>query len=147
MFLPFFCLANIYRPSLGKMRLGRPNQNQSISLKFYLRKKKNILLRIVCTTMFRYLNFNFDFHLFLKIYFKNVSKNHLSKCLIIYIIIINKIVFWKSDGDALLWSFCWCQLNLFHQIAMDNEWIRLFWNFKNSNFGKMQLNIFTMKIN
>ena len=43
----FFCLADIYRPSLGKVQLGKPNPNQSQSLNFYLRKKKKILLRIV----------------------------------------------------------------------------------------------------
>ena len=36
----FFCLANIYRPSLGKVRLGKPNQTQQ-GLNFYLWKKKN----------------------------------------------------------------------------------------------------------
>ena len=36
----FFCPANIYRPSLGKVRLGRPNPNQSQLINFYLRIKK-----------------------------------------------------------------------------------------------------------
>ena len=35
----FFCLANIYRPSLGKVWLGRPNPNLFESLNFYLRRK------------------------------------------------------------------------------------------------------------
>ena len=49
----FFCLANIYRPSLGKVQLSRPNPKLIHPLNFYLRRKikKNILLRIVCTTM------------------------------------------------------------------------------------------------
>ena len=47
----FFCPANIYRPCLGKVRLGRPNPKLIQLLNFYLgRKKKPILLRIECTT-------------------------------------------------------------------------------------------------
>ena len=57
----FFCPANIYRPSLGKVGLGRPNPNLSQSLNIYFRKK-NILLRIACTTMYHCPIFNF--HLF-----------------------------------------------------------------------------------
>ena len=34
-----FCLANIYRPSLGKVWLGRPNPKQFQALNFYLRSK------------------------------------------------------------------------------------------------------------
>ena len=36
----FFCLANIYRPSLGKVRLGRPNLKPLQPLNFYLRRKR-----------------------------------------------------------------------------------------------------------
>ena len=58
----FFCLPNIYRPSLGKVWLGRPNPNQQNSLNFYLRKKKNtILLRIVWTTIYNESPPNFQF--------------------------------------------------------------------------------------
>ena len=46
----FFCPANIYRPSLGKVWLGRSNPKLIQPLNFYLRRKKSILLRIVCTT-------------------------------------------------------------------------------------------------
>ena len=47
----FFGPANIYRPILGKVRLGRPNPIRIQPLNFYLRrKKKTILPRIVCTT-------------------------------------------------------------------------------------------------
>ena len=46
--------------------------------------------------------FNFNFNLFLNNIFKNVSKN-LLKCLSIYIIIINKKIFFcKSGGASLL---------------------------------------------
>ena len=36
----FFGLPNIYRPSLGKVWLGRPNPKSIQLLNFYLRKKK-----------------------------------------------------------------------------------------------------------
>ena len=45
----FFCLANIYRPSLGKVWLGRPNPNISQSLNIYLKREKKTFLRIVCS--------------------------------------------------------------------------------------------------
>ena len=48
----FFCPTNIYRPSLGKVWLGRPNSKLIPALNFYLRRrKKTIILRILCTTM------------------------------------------------------------------------------------------------
>ena len=57
----FFCPANIYRPSLGKVWLGRPNPKLIPLLNFYLgrRRKKTILLRIVCTTMVQSTILNF----------------------------------------------------------------------------------------
>ena len=36
----FFCEANIYRPGLGKVRLGRPNPKLLQPLNFYFRRKK-----------------------------------------------------------------------------------------------------------
>ena len=38
--LAFFCPANIYMPSLGKVRLGRPNPTPFQRFYFYLRRKK-----------------------------------------------------------------------------------------------------------
>ena len=74
--LAFFCLANIYRTSLGKEQLGKPNPNQSKSLNFYLRRKKNILLRIECTTMFAA-----RFAILILIYFlKNILKMYQKTC-------------------------------------------------------------------
>ena len=70
----FFYLANIYRPSLGKVQFGWPNPNQSPSLNFYLKGKKNILHRIVSTTMLCRPIFSFHFHLFLKNIFKKCIK-------------------------------------------------------------------------
>ena len=50
--LSIICSANIYRPSLGKVQLGRPNPKPIPPLNLYLRrKKKTILPQIVCTTM------------------------------------------------------------------------------------------------
>ena len=68
LFLPFFCLVNIYRLSLRKVGLGRPNPKLLQPLNLYLRKKRKKihLLRIVCTTMYRSPILNFDFDLFKK---------------------------------------------------------------------------------
>ena len=67
----FFCPANIYRPSLGKVRLGRPNQKLIQPPNFYLRRKKiTILLRIVCTTTVQWPIFIY----LKKKTFKNVTK-------------------------------------------------------------------------
>ena len=73
-----FFLANIYRPSLGKVQLGRPNPTQLQRLNFYPRKK-NILLRIICTTNPQILIFNFDFHLLLKNILINLYKKMFFK--------------------------------------------------------------------
>ena len=77
-FFVFFCWANIYRPSLGKVQLGRPNPKLIQPLNFYLRRKrnKNILLRIVCATADWSWIFNFNFHLFKKKNYPNFQKNN-----------------------------------------------------------------------
>ena len=122
MFLPFFCLDDIYRPGLEKVQFGRPNPNQHNSLNFYLKRKKkhstqhcmyyNILPQI----------FNFHFSLFLKKILKNVSKN-LSKCLTIYII-INFFFFNQmpkhccevfADVNAIYFTVLWWIMN-------DSDW-------------------------
>ena len=75
----FFYPANIYRPSLGKVQLGRPNQNLIQPLNFYLRRKKK-----------HYPEFNAlqqndaDFKLFKK---KIIFFQKISNFLTIYIII------------------------------------------------------------
>ena len=53
----FFCLTNIYRPSLGKVWLGRSNPNHCTQF-LSQKEKKNILLRIVCTTISPRLRFS-----------------------------------------------------------------------------------------
>ena len=81
----FFCSPNIYRPSLGEVRLGRPNPKPIQPLNFYLRRKKNtILLKIVWTTMYLRPIFNFDFHLFKKNYLKKCIKNPVKMLNYIY---------------------------------------------------------------
>ena len=72
---PFFCPANIYRPGLRNLWLGRPNPHPTTTAQF-LSQKKNILLRIVSTTNQHIPIFNF--HLFKKIYLNFLAKN-LSK--------------------------------------------------------------------
>ena len=71
----FFCPANIYRPTLMKVLLGRPNTKPIQLVNFYLRWKKNILFRIVCTITVWCRIFNLDFHLFLKIFKKNIQND------------------------------------------------------------------------
>ena len=94
MFLPFFCPLNIYRPSQGKVRLGRPNPKQIQPLNFYLWRNQTIpfyseLYGLQCIAV--------RFSIFIFIYLKknilkNVSKN-LSKYWTIYIIIIASFFF------------------------------------------------------
>ena len=144
LFLPFFCLDDIYRPNLGKVWLGRPNPNQHNSLNFYLKwKKKHILLRIVCTTTSR-LRFSISSSLIFKKYIKKFSKKPVKMFNYIY----NNNYFFLNQTAKHCWSLCGCQRNLFHQVVMANEWFRLVWNFKNPTFGKTYLNSnFTMKMN
>ena len=138
----FFCPENIYRPSLGKVRLGRPNPKPIQPLYFYLRRnKKTVLLRIVYPTTVWCPIYNFDFNLFKKNILQCYQKN-LPKICNIYIIIIHYYFFVKSGIMPLLWSLCWCQHNLFHLVAIYNECLKRFWNFKNSTFGKCILILF-----
>ena len=85
----FLYLANIYRPSLGKVQLGKPNPNQYKSLNFCLRRGKKIFYSELYALQHLRSDFQFSFSfIFKKLFLKNASKN-LSKCLTIYIIIIN----------------------------------------------------------
>ena len=45
--MSFFCHANMYRPSLGKVQLGRPNPKPIQPLIFLSQKKKKTLLRMI----------------------------------------------------------------------------------------------------
>ena len=93
MFLPFFCLANIYRPSLGKERLGRPNSIPLQGLNFYLGKKTfNSELHALkrCVARFSILIF-----IYLKKKFYVSKFFHVSKFLTMYIIVI--IFFLKEN--------------------------------------------------
>ena len=70
----FFCLANIYRPCLGKVQLGRPNgpnPNQPQSLNFYLRRK--IITKTFYSDLYALHVSLYDFHFF-KFFFLNVKK-------------------------------------------------------------------------
>ena len=74
LFFPFFCPANIYRPSLGKVRLGRPNPNLSQPINIYLRrKKKTFYSELYAHNVLQFdfwFWFSFFFKLFLKMYHK-----------------------------------------------------------------------------
>ena len=79
--LAFFCPADIYRPSLGKVRLGRPNPNLSQSLNIYLRRKGK---KSFYSEFYALQCIVIRFSIFI---FFNVSRN-LTKCFTIYVIII-----------------------------------------------------------
>ena len=85
--------------------LGRPNQNLFESLNFYLGRKKNILLGIVCTTMVSHPIFNFNFNLFLKNILKNVSKKMFN-----YI--------YNNNNDFII---IYIRRSPLHRVVMDNE--------------------------
>ena len=51
-------------------------------------------------------------------------------------------LFFKSGSDTVLGSLWWCQRNLFHCIAMNNEWLRFVWNFKIQLLGIRLLILF-----
>ena len=125
-----FCPANIYRPSLGKVRLGRPNPKLVQPLNFYLSRKK-IPFYSELHALQRY---DARFLILILIYFlkniKNVFKKTLSNICNMYIIIIHYSWGGKSGIIPLLWSLCWCQRNLFHLVVIDNECLKRFWNFK-----------------
>ena len=140
MILPFFYLANIYRPGLGKVQLDRPNSKLIQPLNFYLRKKGKTHSTQNCMHN-NGLDTDFQF------WFSFIFKKYYQFFLPIYIIIIHNF-FFKSVSNPVLVSLCWCQHNLFHCIAMENECLNRFWNFKNPTSGKMHFNnIFTMKMN
>ena len=52
LFLPFFCPANIYRPSLGMVQLALPKTTSAAQFLSQKKNNKPILLRIVCTTTY-----------------------------------------------------------------------------------------------
>ena len=141
MFLPFFCPANIYRPSLGKVQLSRSNPTLQ-RLNFYLVRKKKTLLRIVCPTN-PWIPIFIDFHLFLKNILKILSNNK-KKFPTLYIIIITFFfnipptscceVF--ADVNAIYFTALWWIMNACSGFET-----------KNLTFGKMHFNIFTLKMN
>ena len=132
----FFCLVNIYRPSLGKVWLGRPNPKPLQPINFYPRRKKKYNSTQNCMHNKSMMpNFQFWFSFIFKKYLK-ISKKTVKSINYIYNNYSLVFFFWKSGIIPLLWSFYWCQHNLFHLVAMDNECLKRFWNFKNSTFEK-----------
>ena len=130
MTLPFFCPDNIYWPCLGKVRLGRPNQNQYSRSIFISEEEKNHSTQNCMHYNGVMPNFQFWFSFVFKKYEFSFIKN-LSKFLTIYI-----IFFFKLAIIPLLWSLCWCQRNLFHLVAMDNECLMQFETLKSKVLGK-----------
>ena len=89
MLLPFFCKANTYRPSLGKVLLGRPNSHPTTTAQFLSQKKKNTFYSELYALQIHPSRFS----IFIVIYLKNNNKIFLSKnqskfVISIYIIII-----------------------------------------------------------
>ena len=146
MFLLFFCPANIYRPSLGKMRLGRPNPNWFSRSIFILEEKEKTHSTQNCM-LYKDLkiNFQFWFSYIFKKYVKKIIKKPVK--FFNYTYNNNLVFFFLINLQIHVVSLCWCQHNLFHRVAMDNECLKQFWNFENPTFGKTHFNIFTVKIN
>ena len=128
----FLCLANIYRPSLRKVWLGRPNPKPLQPFNFYLRSKR---WNPFYSELYALQRINARFSIFIFIY---LSKK--LKFLTIDIIIIIIMIFLKSAFNTLLE----CQCNLFHLNMMDNEGLKWVWNFKNSTLWKCILIIFLL---
>ena len=81
---------------------------------------------------------------FIQIYFFKCYQKILSKLWTILIYNNYSLVFLgrKSGIIPLSWSLHWCQLNLFHLVAMDNECLKPFWTFKNSTLEKCSFILF-----
>ena len=72
----FFLLTNIYRPSLGKLRLGRPNPKLHQPLNFYLRRRKK---RPFYSELYALHHCRAQFSILIFIYFLKKIKLFLSK--------------------------------------------------------------------
>ena len=138
----FFCPANIYRHNLGRGRLGSPNPKVNTALNFYLRRKKKIPFNSELYTLqlyVRYFQISFDF--FYK-YITKICKKYVKN---IYKYIYTKyslVPFLKISNVCLLWSLFWCQCNLVHLAAINNEFGIKFLNSKITSVGKMDFNFF-----
>ena len=86
---PFLCPANIYRPSLGQVWLGRPNPKPIAGLNFYLRRRKK---RPFYSELYALQRYRAWFSILIFMYFLKKITNFLfknvSKFWTIYIIII-----------------------------------------------------------
>ena len=79
MLLHFFCPANIYRPSLYKVRLGRHNPKPIQLLNLKKKKKKTFYSELYALQRIEVYFLNFHFHLFLKnikfFFYQKTSQN------------------------------------------------------------------------
>ena len=87
----FFCPANIYRPSLGKVRLGRPNSKPIQALNIYLRRKRPLYSELYALQWYRA---QFSILIFICLKKKCFLSKNVSKFWTIYIIIYI-FFFWK----------------------------------------------------
>ena len=68
----FFCPVNIYRPTLGKVGLGRPNPKPIQPLNFYLRRKRK---NPFYSELYALQGIEYQLTIFILISFKNIFKN------------------------------------------------------------------------
>ena len=135
MFYPFFCAANVYRPSLGKVRLGYIGQPKTASAaQFY-------------SDLYALQRYRERFSIFIFIYLKknieNVSKTPVKILNNIY----NNVFFLIRLCSVVVIQF-WVEWSFSSSSEIKIERLKRFWNFKNPTFGKTHFNnIFTMKIN
>ena len=131
----FFCPANIYRRNLGRGQLRRPNPKVNTALNIYLRRKKKYHSIQNCT----HYNFVLDIFKF-NFFFFNIFRKYVKKMSKTFTNIYTKyslIPFLKISNVRLLWSLFWCQRNLVHSAAINNEFGIKFLNSKITNVGKM----------
>ena len=85
--MPFFCLANIYRPSLLKGWLGRPNPNNMNYSIFIISEGKKFPFYLELCAL-QHLPSDFHFRIFKKKYFTKCIKKPIKILNYIYIILI-----------------------------------------------------------
>ena len=147
----FFCTANIYRPSQGKVRLGRPNPKPIQPRNFYLRRKrKNPFYSELYAQQCIENQFSILIFISFEKNIKNFVSKNMSKYLTMYRIII--YIFFFLNQASILCCEVFADVNAIYITSL--WWIMIVWtlkrfsNSKNPTFGKTHFNnIFTMKVN
>ena len=134
LFVLFFCLANIYRPSLGQVWLGRPNW-KPIQLQFSSPKKKKHSSQncMHCNGMMPSFQFWFSF------IFKKILKFWSKKMVTFFNYIYNSsfnFLLLKIEHHSIVMKSLMSTIYFIHHVVMDNERLKLFSNFKSPTSGK-----------